>query len=143
MSDSPSKVFQYMLVQLSLGTLPVPGVAADWRVYRQALTNDNRNAIFIFGTTPEQDGRLMSGQVIEHPGIQIRIRGMTDEDAEVKGMAIESALAGVKHLTVPVGGNNYLVESFKKTSGLTFIFQEEVGNRRHYTINGTITVREI
>lgn len=125
--------------------------AADWQVYSPALVDGDQekdNAVGIQNTTATPDGRLhKTGEVIEHPGIQIIVRAKTHDVGFVKGRAIEVALSEtLRGTSVTITFNSvertFRLDSFMKTSSLTFMGYTEKKQRAWFTINGCLTCIE-
>lgn len=142
MAESPAEVLRAWMISQGLGS--TVGQSQTWPVYAFNRPDSPDEVIVIYNTSAMLDGRYMrSGEVVEHPGIQVYLRGVTDASAWSKGIAIQDALEQLKNAAVTIGQNQYKLSAFSRTSSLTFIGQEEKNKRRQYTINGTVTVERV
>lgn len=144
MTDTPARVFQQYLIDEGLGLAPGTGVV-NWPVYRDNLPTAPDKLILVKETTPILDGRLMkSGVQIQHFGIQLTFRALTDSEAKLKGYTVQEYITEILYReTIVIASATYLLQSFTLTSGLGFAGEEEQNKRRLYTTNGTITLREL
>jgi hypothetical protein len=135
-------------VDVGIGYLPSGTVpATGWRVYSPFMPDDRDRAIAVANTSPVLDGSIAAtGEVIEHPGIQVKVRdaaGNHDPGHE-KGLAVQKALTeSLRRATVVVGGKTFILFKFTLSAGLTFVGLEEQNNRPWWVINGTLTVAEV
>jgi len=103
-------------------------------------------ALCVYDTDPRKDGRLMrSGEQIEHPGIQITIRGKAYVETWQFARDVALQLDSVRRVSVALTSEGaYLVHNVSRSSGVLSLGMETVGSkRRHFfTINATLTVSE-
>lgn len=145
MTHSPAKVMLTYLVARGHGVAGLNPDPAGWSVYRNKLPKEGDSAVALFRTSPMLDGREheVGGRVVEHPGLQLMIRAKTEDLAEAKGMALETDLALIRNTLVTVGANTYRMNCFTKTTGLTYVGPEEQSLRALYSINGTVSIKEL
>lgn len=143
LSHSPAEVIQKYLLDQGVGALFSD--AADWSVYRDTMPSlEPDQLIVVNDTTPVLDGKDMkSKETIQHPGIMVRVRSLDSDDGKYKGVEIEAALDAIEATQVEIDGYFYLIQAFNITSGLTFVGQEERNNRFLFSINGTLTIKEL
>lgn len=143
----PSDIFRQLLVDLGLGTLPEDDGA--WPIFDQAEPESPDNCITIFDTEGRTHGRIMAtGQLVEHYGIQIRVRSNRRNDGKAKVRAIEYAVdRSIRLNTVSLAEDtgtataNYTVWSFNRTTQvLPLGFESPTSKRMLWTINGTLSV---
>lgn len=143
------KLVQYWLAATGHGYRPTQtGIPATaYRIYSPFMPDDMDRAIAVANTSPVLDGSLArTGEVIEHYGIQVKIREKAEghDAGHVKGLAIQKALTEtLKRATVVVDGKTFILQKFTLTAGLTFVGMEENNRRPWWVINGTITTAEV
>lgn len=137
---NPAQVIQYALVSAGVGALPATGVL--WPVYNSQLNDKPDGALCVYNTSGILDGRLMAGTVIEHPGIQIRVRAAIDADALAKIKEVGTALDGFKNKEVVIGTTTYVIQNASRKSPIIGLGVEDGTKRVSYTINYTLTIRE-
>ena len=136
---NPAQVIQYALVAAGVGHLPAIGVT--WPVYNSQLNDKPDGALCVYNTSGILDGRLMAGTVIEHQGIQIRVRAAIDADALVKIKAVAAALDSFKNTEVVIGASTYTIQNASRKSPIIGLGVEDGTKRVSYTINYTLTLR--
>jgi len=135
----------YIINNLSLMTDPSDG--NDWPLYISSMPdgdNIETNCGAIYDTAGVLDGKLSSGEVIQHPGIQLRIRSDDYETGYAKIEAIALALDDVSWDTIVVGGNTYLLQNISRTTSVVPLGSERGYKRRFvFTVNFLITIRKV
>ena len=117
----------------------------EWPIYVGFLPDAPNDAICIYDTAGRMDGRVMgSGEQIEHPGIQVRVRGVNYLETQTKATAIAFYLDGLNHVVVEVESDTvFVVQNVSRAGGILSVGVEESDKRRHhFTINATVTLRE-
>src|SRR5688572_13398595 len=102
---SPGEVVAYLLVELGLGATPTnpPASPATWPVYAEGEPDTPDNCITVYTTAGRSDGRSMiDGELFEHYGVQIRIRGRTQTDGWQKASAVRKAISAANLDTVAI-----------------------------------------
>ena len=124
---------------------PSAGPAALWPAYIGRMPDGKQtatNLIVVYDTEPRQDGRLMrTGERIEHPGLQFRVRAVDYLTGHKKLAIIAAALDVIKRQTVTVDGTAYLIHAIKRIGGIIQLGTDEVG-REGFTFNATATISE-
>lgn len=114
-----------------------------WPITYGVMPDTPDNALCVYNTDGRMDGRLMrSGTVIEHPGIQIKVRAQKDAAAHGKARVIADFLDATFQAPVAIDGKNYTIQAYHRTTPVLALGQDESQRRVLYTINATITVRE-
>ncbi len=117
----------------------------EWEAFIGFMPDMPMDCIGVFDTQGTTDGRLMSGQQIEHQGIQIQVRGPSHKTAWHRVQAITAALDIQFNVSVAgESGATYLVINVSRKGAIipTGVDVKD-GKRRHYfTINATVTFRE-
>ena len=128
------------------GVASLPGGTNPWPAYVNFLPELPNEALCIFDTVGEVQGREMrGGKWLEKPGIQIMIRAVSNSNGVNKGLKIINALEQLYkyNVTLTSPAKQYQIHSFKRTSPTYPLGQEEGGARLLYTINGLITYGEL
>lgn len=143
LSHSVEQIIQYLLDDLSLGTLPSED--DSWPVFRANLPDAPDSLIAVLRTASDIKGRLhYDGTVVEHYGVQITVRGVTDTAGATKAQSIVESFAGtVKNTDVTIGSNVYRVHTIKRINGPLSIGNESPESKRKiFTINITVSMRQ-
>ena len=86
LTHSPAQIIQQLFVDLGIGTLPETD--SDWPISAtQEIDGDTApdDVITIYDTAARRDGRIMDdGVVVEHYGIQAKVRSRTFDDNHAK-----------------------------------------------------------
>lgn len=144
LTHSPADIVRKLLIDKSLGATPAEG--AVWPVYATREPDSPDSTITVYDTAGRLDGRVMvSGQVQEHPGIQIRVRDADSAAGFKKAKAVATALSeDVLRTMVTIGANTYEVQAISRTSGVFALGKETLTSKRNvFTINATVSLWEI
>lgn len=144
MSDSPAEIVYQLLLDLG-----VVEESASWPLFVTFLPDPpdtDPEAVCVYDTAGAQDGRLMAtGERIDHPGFQIRVRGRQYASTWRKADAIAKALDGVQRVSVAFSsGQSYTVHNVSRTGQVLSLGMDDQDTHRcyHFTINGVLTVTE-
>lgn len=144
LSDSPASVVRAHLITESLVT--DPDSAGSWPMYVSSLPggdNIEDNAAAIYNTTPILDGRLMIGPVIQHYGIQIKVRANNHETGFAKCAAIDAELSSVHNTSVLKDGTTYQLVNVSPTTAIVPLGAEQGTIRREmFTMNYIVTMKQ-
>lgn len=137
---SPADILRGALVGASKGNMP--SASGDWPIFVGHMPEEIDQAIGIFDTTGNKDGRVMkTGETIIHPGYQIRIRTIDYPDAYSKIHEIQKFLDTIANKVVSLGGDSYIINATSLKSGPFSLGQEPDSRRReNFTVNGTMTI---
>ncbi len=136
---SPADIIRQLLIDLSLAD-----TSEGWEVFVGFFPDGPDEALCVYDTAGVLDGRIMeTGEVIVHPGIQVRVRGK--HYAEVYGKITEMVrgLDAVKKLSVVFSEEEvYTVHNVSRSGAILPMGVDEVGNRRlhNFAANMTITI---
>ncbi len=84
---------QAYLVGKGIGVDPTTSPTGTWPIYYESMPDETDNAIAVYSTVGRPDGRLQrSGETIEHPGIQVKVRAAASMVAQIKMSAVADAL---------------------------------------------------
>lgn len=143
---SPSEVILQLLIDMGLAGNPVDAsglpktTLPDWPAYDSSEPDGPDNTITVYDTTSRLSGRASpTGYVMEHFGIQIRVRGSSKPVAWTKARNVAVTLDedfGAYRRTVTIGSSSYLVQSVNRTGGVQRMGKETPTSKRFvYTIN--------
>lgn len=93
LTHSPAQVTAQALADL--GTASALGGKLDWAAYYAAEPNAPERVLTVFNTAPVADGggrSMPDGEMLQHWGVQVRVRGRSDEDAWRKADQVRAAL---------------------------------------------------
>jgi len=135
----------YIINELLLMTSPSD--EDDWPLYVSSMPdgdNVKTNCGAIYDTAGVLDGKLSSGEVIQHPGIQIRIRSDNYEMGYAKIEKIALTLDDICWNTITIGEDSYLLQNISRTTPVVPLGSERGYKRRFsFTVNFLCTIRKI
>ena len=143
MSKSPAEVLHYYLI--SQGLFTSPSAKGDFPLFITTLPGgkDVEKAGCVSDTSFIKDGRLMTGETIIHPGIQIRIRTRTFEEGWMKMRAIASLLEMVHNLSIVISADDYYtLYNVSQTSAILPMGQDPETRLFLFSINYITTIKE-
>ena len=148
--NTPADLIRQALVDNATFTLP--SAASAWPLYVDQFpdlpgqVDDHQiNAACVYDTGGTSDGRLMgTGQHIQHPGWQLRVRGRVHRDVYNKIKRAKEYLETVRRLTVEMPPFLYTIEAISLRGNILSLGRElGAKGRVEFTINGTITFTPI
>ena len=138
---SPAEIIRNLLVNLGAGTLPSAG--GVWPISTDQRLDAPDNVMTINDTDGKRDGRVMpTGEVVEHPGIQIEVRSGTRGVGFTKTKAVATLLdEEVYNETVTINGTTYNITNVSRSGGVLSIGKETPTSKRVlFTVNATVTI---
>lgn len=130
------------MVVSNLGTNASQKPLRDWPIYIGTLPDSPDNLISIYDTTPIKDGRMMSGETIIHPGIQIRVRSRGYTMGFDRLASVIANLDNLKRVQISYNSDSYLISSFQRTSDpLPLGVDPDNRLRQGFTVNGTVSLQ--
>jgi len=125
------------------GIMDSPSSGGDWPLYVDHLPKTKQCAA-IRTTAGISDGRIMkTGEVIDHPGIQVRVKGHTYEDANQKCWAIADYFSKLKYkLVVLSDGFGYTIQAVSRFSPILPLGVEEGTGLYIFSCNFTVTLSQ-
>lgn len=123
---SPAQVTRAFLVGVGLGGYPQTMGAAIWPIYVANLPYDVDNAVVIHNTVGLIDGRIMrTGEVTEHPGIQLKVRSTDYEIGWAQAKAMTVAMDAALRAQVLMKDLSYrYVQNFNRKSNILELDEE-------------------
>ena len=119
--------------------------SADWPGYISFMPGQPDNAVAIYDMPGEDDGRIMSGEKIDHPGVQVMVRSKVFATGWDKAEEIATALDNQSRTTVAIESSPiYILHNASRKGTINHMgLKEDDGQRRHYfSINMTVTIAE-
>ncbi len=141
MSASAAEVIYQLLVDLELAE-----VSDGWETYISFMPDEPNIAIGIYDAAGRPDGRVMTGEKIIHPGVQIRIRHPIYRTGAQRVRAIATALDNqIKTVVAVESDTSYILHNVSRQGDILSVgMDEQDKQRRHYwTINAVLTYAEI
>jgi len=143
---SPAYILSQYIIE-ELATMTTPSDGSDWPLYVNHMP-DGKDAIdncgTLYDTTGTKDGRLMSGVVPQHFGIQLRIRSLGNQAGYVKIEDLAAAMDGVRSVEFTLDGEDYIIQNVSRTSSVIPLGIEGGTKRRYlFTINFLVSMRKV
>ena len=141
--DNPAAVLASYVVGASL--MSVPSEDDDWPLYISSLPEGIDEAGVILNTTPVKDGRVMDGgDTLQHYGIEILIRTLTEEAGWGRCVLIAEDLDTIHNETVIMDDVSYQIRNVSRVGGINSLGQEEgTKRRRMFSMNFIMALEEI
>lgn len=145
LTDNPAAIIAHYLTGLAL--MSVPG-AGDWPLYISHLPDGDNvedNAGAIYNTTPVKDGRWMvDGSRMQHYGVQITIRSLTEEEGWDKCNILAGQLDIVHNAQTIFDGTTYEIHNVTNPGGINSL-GEEIGTKRRklFTMNFLVSMSKL
>lgn len=150
LSHMPSDIILQLLVDKGDGTLP--SANGIWPVFSTREPDKPDSIITIYDTTSKLEGRdHTSGEMVEHYGIQFRIRAADPNDGWRKANAIKTTIDTNTLRTVVsiadttgTATSSYRIQAITRTSGILSLGKEQSGKvkRNIFTINAIAAILE-
>ena len=144
---SPAMIVARYIIE-ALETMTDPSDDDSWPLYiGSSPDGDNveTNIGVMYDTVGIKDGRLMVGSVIQHFGIQLRIRSRDYEDGYEKIESVASDLDAILYETIEINTEEYRIENLSRTSAIIALGLEQNTTKRRFlfTVNFLATLKEI
>src|SRR5690606_13043928 len=91
----------------------------------------------------KQDGRLMSGPVIEHPGLQIRVRHSSYLAAYGRIAAVQKLFDLTRNKVIPSADGSYLLESVSRVGGIAYLGRLDGTGLEQMSANFNLSIRKL
>lgn len=155
LTHSPARVTQQVLIDLGLAVDPdlraPPAQQPDWVVTRhKKLPAAPDRVVWVVNTTGQDDGRAQfTGELLQHYGVQVGVRGRTEDDAWERAATVRAGLAEDATGRVAWVGETserpdqtpYLVNSYNRVPAPVRVGQEAGSDRFLFTLNPLMSVR--
>jgi hypothetical protein len=146
MNKSPAEILAKYLQDLAIVEDPVAW--SRWPIYISHMPDGDDaedECVAIYDTQGTLDGRMMeNGEVIEHPGIQIKIRCTELAVGWWKAKNLVEALRNIHNEVISLSTFSFTVYNVSEASPILYMGVEEGTNRRQlFTVNFLATLKEI
>jgi len=128
----------------NFSSITIPTNLQDWPLYVGYMPDDTRrNAGAVYDTVGLLDGRIMrTGEVIEHPGIQIKVRSLGYETGYQKAREVVVYLDALINELVTIQQKNFMIKNASRSSMIASLGLDEKNNH-NFTVNYTTTIKEV
>jgi len=133
----PCQVVAQHLIDQSIGEAPG---GTGWIIYMSRMPDTPAEAISVLDDDAVMDGRVATGERIEHPRFQVQIRGKDYQTARAKGIEVLNVLDAIKLTNVVVSTDTYILHNIKRTSSLIYAGVDPDTRLVNFTVNGEMTV---
>lgn len=141
--ETPAGILGIFIIGKGLMSSPI--LDDSWPLYVGYMPSDPKvkpNIGAIYDTPSFLDGRLMIGKVIEHYGVQIRIRAEDYETGWAKIIEISEELDKIYNEEVERNGDKFLLQNVSRKTGANYIGMEAGVQRQFdFTVNYGITMK--
>ncbi len=147
--NTPAQIIRRILI--AMGNVP-ESQTADWSPFYSFMPDKPDSALVVYDTAGTVDGRLMrGGEKIEHPGIQVRVRGINYVDTWNKAKEIASMFDGFEPRTIvempatsAQDAESWLIQNISRQGTVLNMGMETANDRRwfNFTINAILTLRD-
>lgn len=140
MIHMPSDIMAEYLMRL--GVLSRPVQQAPWPCSISSMPQEPNEAACLYDTVPLLDGRLMkTGEVVEHPGIQLKVRDSTAKTGYAKAAELRDVFDSTINYAFTFEGNDYTIQNISRSSGVLSLGQEQGQKKRFlFTVNAFVTI---
>lgn len=138
---SPADILLQLLVDKELVALP--SGEGEWKGYVSNEPDSPDKAVTVTDTGGTSGSRLQpTGEYLDRPTVQIRVRDATQNSAWQKIYEIQQALdTEVLGDSVTIGGSNYEVSYLTRTTGILSLGRESPESKRVlFSINYSILI---
>lgn len=113
--SSPADVIRSLLISEGLGA--VPGGGGAWPIFVAEEPSSPDNAITLIDKDGKNDGRdYLTGQQWDHPGVEVRVRGVDHPTAYAKAAALSLAIdQSIYQESLTVGGSGWRVQQVSRS----------------------------
>ena len=149
---SPASIMALYLIEVeSIMSQPSDRGEAgwDWPLYVSSMPDIKDDCGAIYDVPGLSDGRLMIGQVIEHQGVQIKIRSEDYQTGWEKINEIAAILDAIHNDEITIGTSSvdeiiYRIQSLTRSSEIGYLGLEPGTSRRNlFTVNYIVTIKKI
>jgi len=143
---SPAVLLKEYITVITL--LQTPSGSAVWPCYIGSMPDGvhiEDDCACVYDTSGMMDGRLQdNGLVIQHYGVQLKIRSKDYQDGWAKIDLIAGSLDAVSNYDISVSGDDYRIHNVSRTTPIVPLGTEEGMKRRWlFTANFLVTISQI
>lgn len=145
MNHTPAQILQEFFLSQDVPLFGRPTDRMPWPLYVSFMPEDDihvcTEAGAIYDTTPSKDGRLMTGEVVFHYGIQIKIRSLDYITGWKLGMEVQDLVETIHNAEVALEEKTYTVNNVSIASPLTFLGRGDLDRGRvFFSVNFLVTL---
>ena len=147
LGSSPAFILsEYIINEISASTNPNDN--GLWPLYTNYMPDGDdvqSDAVAMYDTAGILDGRLMrTGEVITHPGLQLRLRSLGNQEGYAKIESVSLSLDNIAGETLVVSGSTFKILNMRKTTDIIPLGLERGTNRRFlFTVNYLVTLKKV
>jgi len=150
LTNAPADVLAQALIDAGGGSSP----GGSWPIFVWQEVDSPDNCITLYDTVGTVQGRIQSGgEVIEHPGVQIKVRSSSSALANEKIRHLQYIVDEVirqtiVHVSDPVGTgtevSSYLIHAVSRSGTILSLGKEVSATKRTiFTLNVTISLTQL
>jgi len=138
----PADIVVQALVAAGLCGRPGTQEARDsgWVATVNQQIDNPTQAITVYSEGGTRDGRYTRGPVVEHPGLQFRVRAEDDPKAYAKIAALGNWADNVLRQVVQFSGVAYTVQAVSRSGPPIRLGLDDTKRRIVYVLNATVTL---
>jgi len=148
-SSPPSLIIRAVLASGDSGDIfTLPSAEEDWPLYVSSMPDGDAVADdcgCVYDTSPVSDGREMKdGAVLEHYGIQLRVRSSTYNDGYTQIASAMEILESLNQVSVSIGTTVFTLHCCSIFGGITPIGAEPGTTKRRdeFTLNFRVSISQ-
>ena len=142
---SPAVLLRAFVIQELLAALPTAS-GAVWPAYLASLPDGDlidHDCMCFYDTAGIDDGRLMVGPVIQHYGLQVKVRSSDYQEGWAKIQAISAALQGIQNEVIIYDSDTYIIRNVSHTTPIVPLGNEYGKKRRfEFVVNLIATIQQ-
>jgi hypothetical protein len=141
---SPAALISTLIQTLELCSKPSDNLG--WPIFIAFLPDAPQvpqNACAVYDTTGVADGRIMTGETIIHPGIQLSVRSTDYQTGYQKIYQLACALDLVFRVTLSREAITYLIQNVTRSSPIVSLGREQSTDRFLFTSNHVVTLKKV
>ena len=146
LTHAPSAVVRQLVIDLALATDRTADPEGAWPAFATSEPDRPDSVITVYDTVGRDQGRLNgSGDALDQPGVQVRVRATNHPDGHAKASAIRAGLLGVYDQAVTVGANQYLVHAVTRVRQVAALGRDvpSASGRRVLTFDATVCLKQL
>lgn len=148
LDHSPAEIVRQLLIDLGLAVDPEftgdQYTGDPWPAFYSAEPPKPDELIVVVDVAGSSQGRLFTGELTGHAGVQVTVRSSTHGDGWVKADRIRANFAeNVRNQSVAVGGASYLVKAMVDIRPILTVGKEiGAGRRSIFTVDAKVDVEQ-
>ena len=143
LTHSPADVIRWLLINNGQGSDPDLGQA--WPIYASSEPTGPDNCLTVYDLQGTEDGREHhGGEILEHPGWQVRVRAQDHRTGWTKLNAVRVWMSETACMeVVTIEGTADLVWAFTRIGNVIPLGTDVAKTKRHlFTLNGTVPIQQ-